>query len=117
MRNTNNPKDFHDLIENFKNKLRERGYTLPEVNKFTQSVDHSIRKSLLMKHNNKSTKQVPLVFLTTFNPRGKGLNKILHKHWNIIEKDKNIAHLFPKKPIIAFRREKNIGEMITKAKI
>ena len=117
IRNTNNPNDFSEIIENFKSRLLQRGYTASEVNQYTQSVDHTTRKSLLVNHNNKSNKQVPLAFVTTFNPRIIGIKNILLKHWNIIENDKKNAHLFPNKPIVVYKRNRNIGEIITKSKI
>ena len=59
----------------------------------------------------------PLVFATKFNPTFTGLGKIIRKHWHLIEKNETAKLLFPRPPIIAFRKHSNLKEGLTSSKL
>jgi len=50
------------------------------------------------------------VLVLTFHPKLQGIQKIIHKHWNIIENNHTLREIFPDRPLIAFRRNKTLGD-------
>ena len=57
-------------------------------------------------------KKVPLV--VTYNPANPKLKEILEKHWNILRLSRNRDRL-PDKPLIAYRRNKNLTDHLVRA--
>ena len=56
-----------------------------------------------------------MVFLQ-FNPVVKKLKTKLNKHWELLLENKECAETYIQKPIIAFRRNKHLKEILAKAK-
>ncbi|CAG2193463.1 unnamed protein product [Mytilus edulis] len=59
----------------------------------------------------------PLVLATKFNPLLKQLGRRIRKHWQLIENDITAKNLFPRPPMIAYRKHKNVKEYLTSAKL
>ena len=59
----------------------------------------------------------PLVLATKFNPSFNGLNKAIKKHWHLIEQNDSTKTMFPKPPIIAYKRHKNLKDLLTSSKL
>ena len=62
-------------------------------------------------------KQIPLVFTTVYNPHVAGFKRALSKHWDIINDSKHLKAVFPNKPILAFRRNKNLKDTLVRARL
>ena len=45
------------------------------------------------------------------------INKVIRKHWNILEINESLKEIFNCQPITAFRRNKNLKELIGSNKI
>ncbi len=58
-------------------------------------------------------KRIPLIL--TFNAANPNLNKIINKHWHLAENCTN-KDAFPEKPIIAYRRSKNLSDKLVWAR-
>ncbi len=54
-------------------------------------------------------KRIPLIL--TFNTASHNLNKIINKHWHLVENCTN-KDTFPEKPIIAYKRNKNQSDKL-----
>ena len=65
------------------------------------------------------TPKAPLVFTTTYNPfMGKGhFKNILLRHRPIIQSNPTLAKIFPKPPLVAFKKAQNIREKLIRAKL
>ena len=50
--------------------------------------------------------------LYTYNRTLPPISKILRKHWNILQLDKNLQNLFEEPPVIAYRRCRNLRDLI-----
>ena len=58
------------------------------------------------------------VFVVTYNPRLPSIPAIQHKHLiAMVSADQYMTEVFPEPPLTAFRRQKNIGEYLTRAKV
>ena len=117
IKNNNNEDTFEDKKNFFKEKLLARGYSEAELDKASSSVSFEDRQTYIQEKP--KTTEVPLVFKTKYNPHyaGKHLKKALHKHWNIIAKNRKLRMIFPKPPIIAYSRSENLRDSLVKAKL
>ena len=53
-----------------------------------------------------------------YDPRLPSIPAIVNRHYrSMVSNDNHLAEVFPKPPLVAFRRPKNIREMIIKAKV
>ena len=52
-----------------------------------------------------------------FNPRLKRIKKSILKYWNLLKFNETCKTIFQQKPIVAYRKHKNLGEILTCAKI
>ena len=56
------------------------------------------------------------ILITQFHPQNPNLQKIVDKHWNIIQYSRDCSELFKEKPIIGFRKLLNLRDKLTNAK-
>jgi hypothetical protein len=79
-------------------------------------VNKTIKSDLIEKGLIKSN---PLVMVTTYTPHliTYDLKSILIKHWDKIKQNPNLNTLFPNAPILAYKRAKNIGDMVVNSKL
>ena len=112
IRNTSNQREAGELIEAFKIRLQKRGYKLSEINEIIQQTAHLNRIDLLK--DKKVIKRKATVMVTKFNPAIKQLKRILLKHWHILKQNKRCSEIFKSEPIIAYSRNKNLQELLTK---
>ena len=57
------------------------------------------------------------MFVVTFDPRLPRLSTILNKHWQTMVQDPHLKEVFPKPPLVSYRRQKNIRETLIRAKV
>jgi len=113
---------FIEKVNFFTNKLVERGYDRPTVNEITNKVKFVDRNNHLNASKEgtiKNKKNIPLVLVTTYTPYTKthDLKSALLKHWGIIQQNSTLNALFPNSPILAFKRAKNLADMLVKSKL
>ena len=62
---------------------------------------------------------IPLVFITTNTPyiRREELRAKIVKHWHKIEKHCELSKLFPKSPIMAYKRAQNLADTVISSKL
>ena len=94
--------------EELKERFIEHGYHADEV-------EEQIQKTSSIKPGNLSgTKKTPkrIPFVVTYNRTLPPINKILTKHWSTLQLDKNLKSLFEEPPAIAYRRCRNLRDLI-----
>ena len=117
IRCTNNQRDINTQIDILCSHLRKRGYDNKELDKIITSAKTINRKTTLQYKRKVKNKKPPLVLSTKFNPCFKQLGRIIRKHWHIIEKDETAKKLFPKPPIIAYKKHQSLKDVLTSAKL
>ena len=93
--------DFNETVENFSNKLLERGYTTAEIAQAKGKVSHTNRSQLVHKQPTpQPTKGTPTFFSTTYNPavNHRDLRRALNKHWPHIQSKDTLRKIFPNPP-------------------
>ncbi|CAG2224259.1 unnamed protein product [Mytilus edulis] len=109
-------------IENKINQLHLKGYVDDTTRNYLNSnkekqtaLDRS--RASTLKYRNKSRENIPLCFITKYNPMVKQLGKTIRKHWHIIEKDETAKQLFQRPPIIAYKKQNSLKDMLTSSKL
>ena len=90
IRHLRNTSDLEILVSNlsqFKCHLMKRGYKETEIDPIIQNTLSLNRTTMLNHKKNTNKSDIPLVMVTKFDPRIKGLKRKLLKHWKAISKD------------------------------
>ena len=111
MRNTSNADVFQEILNDFKTKLRKRGYSDYEINQNIQVVLDNYDRATLLSDVNKSKQQgIPLVFVIKYNSGIRKIKQKLLKYWHILQKEKDTFSVLP---IVSYKRNQNLGDMLT----
>ena len=117
MRNNNNFADFDYNVSTFTDMLKLRGYKEYEINKYVNCIQYTDRPNKLKRKQKIAVKQLPPIFITSYNHTLSKLNSIFYKHWSLISDDKVCNKILPMKPIIGFRKGLSIGDILTNSKL
>ena len=102
-----------ELAEHLKKRRYKEKLILREVNKAKQVPrDQALKPSVL---KSKCTQGIP--FVVTYNPASPNLNKIISKHFPILQSSNRCREVFSEKPFIAYRRSRNLRDFLVKAKV
>jgi hypothetical protein len=93
-----------------------RGYKTDTIdNAFGNATQHT-QKQLLYNDKANKNKTRP-TFRVPFNTNTTHIGQILKKHWHLIESDPTLKILWPNIPMVAYKRNKNIKEMLVSSKL
>ena len=99
-----------EQLTNLSGNLLKRGHSISDINNEFQKVTQLTQNDLLFKeHPNETTNNI-LPFVITYDETNKLIGPILKKHWNIITEEQSLQNLWPKQPILALRRNKNLHD-------
>jgi hypothetical protein len=107
--------DLQHALENIKKNFVNRGYKPQNIDDQFARINDVNRKELLeYKVKNNENK---LKFITTFNRNLPKLREAIGKNWDILQTNEKQAELFKEKPIIAFKRNRNLKDILGGAKL
>ena len=113
---TNSVKENFDKHKrDFKQRLCNRGYPTALGHKILTEVQFSDRTEALRNKTKKAKEILP--FVTTYNPATPNLKKILMKRWHIIQQQPKLTHIFNQPPIVSYRKEKSLKDILVHAKL
>ena len=115
LRTNSSAKSFYENIYNFKKRLRARGYPHNLIEKITSEVKFTERKSALQKSNEVRKKILP--FVTTYHPALQNLKNILMSQWHWIQDQLLPREIYNEPPIISYKREKSLADILVGAKL
>ena len=110
------PEDRDKRLAELKSMLLERDYKPGIIDAAIEKAKSIPRSEALKKVENKKEKKRP-VFVITHDPRLPSITNIVHKHWRTMSKDPYLKQVFSEPPLIAYKRPKNIKELIIRAKV
>ena len=113
----NNINDFIEKRDSFIEKLLMRNYCKDEIySTTTSSIKHTESHNHLTKKLRVS--KPPLVFKLTYTPHIKTmhLKQALTQHWHLIAQHQHLSQLFPNKPLIAYKRAKNLKDLLVRSR-
>ena len=95
----------------------EQGYDQKLVDEQLEKVDKLVRDDLLQEKDQEQQdpKRIPLIL--TYSRFLPNLTAVGRKNWNILQTNKNLRELFQEHPITAFKRNKNLKEIIRSTRI
>ena len=109
------PQDYTKRVSELKENLLSRNYSEKVIdNAFTRldliSREEALKK--VVKPENKSP-----VFAITYDSRLKSVPQIMTKHFKVASENWKFQKTFKNKPIVAYRRQKTIGDYLVSAKL
>ena len=96
-------------------RLCNRSCPTTFVHKILTEVQFSYRTKTLYDKTKKAKEILP--FVTTYNPVTPNLKKTLMKHWHIIQQQRRLAHISNQPPIVSYRKEKSLKDILVRAKL
>ena len=115
LRLCNNRQDFYEKVNSFKENLIRRNYSDNYVSNIVSEINFEERISHLSPKPKDSSP--PLVFKFMYSPhiKTKDLKRCLLKHWHYITEHPTLKNLFPKPPLIAYKRATNLSDSLIRA--
>ena len=102
--------EFDKNMLHLKEKFLERGYKEDTLNSQMATVKDLNRNDVLKKQETKNTNKIPL--LLTYNRTLPNMKAIVEQYWNILQINTDLQPVFQTKPMIAYKRNKNLKEII-----
>ena len=103
--------EFKNACENLKERLMKRGYREETIVSMIEKAALMDRNDLL-EHKEKTENTSKIPFVTTYNKTLPNIKPTLEKHWDKLEINERIKSKFTEKPIIAYRRNKSVRDII-----
>ena len=105
---TNN--EFQDSCDKLRIKLIERGYKQQEINEGIERTKTLDRKKLLQEKAKKQSNRIPLVL--TYNRTLPNVKRAISNNWNLLHINQEFKDVFQEPPILAFRRNRNLYDLL-----
>ena len=105
-----NKDDLDRSLVTLRNNFINRGYPQDKVDKDIEKARSIERQELLQKTNKK--REGKLCFCATYNKNLPNVRGIINDNWHLLHVNKEISTTFKSTPILAFRRNKNLKQII-----
>jgi hypothetical protein len=100
-----------ELTRHFVSRGHDVDHTLEAVERARNT-----ERNEALRYKTKAT-PVRVPFVTTYHPDLPQIATILHKHWHFIETNPYLNSLFPEHPVVAFRRPRNLRDILVNATV
>lgn len=107
--------DFLELAEKLKNDLVNRGHNSDKVSSEISRAGNMNRDLLLTYKPKVETNRTPLI--VTYNKRLPNLKKIIDDTWNTLQINETEKEKFKEKPLVCFRRNRNLRDILGQTRI
>ena len=108
--------DYGSATTALKEQFKARGYKDTLIDEAIQRASEMDRK-VLLQPKTKDKKKTPLTLVTTYNKSLPNLKHIIESNWNVLRINRSISSKFEQKPLIAYRRNPNLHQLIGGHKI
>ena len=104
-------------LEELKNMLLSRNYKKSIINAAIEKAK-SIPRSEAIKKVIRKQDPDRVVFVVQYDPRLPSISNVLHKHYRtMIANDPSLKEVFPKPPMVAYKRPPTIGDKLIRSKV
>jgi hypothetical protein len=93
-------------------KLMDRGYTDEEITSQINRAKGNRREDLLQYKSVEQTTSQRIPFVVTYYPDLPNLKAAVEKHWPILNINQKMKETFSQKPIMAYRKNQNLGDIL-----
>ena len=98
--------------------LLERGYNEQIINAAIEKAKLIPRERALKRSKKKSNASKKPILATKYDPRLPALPKTIAKHWRSMKsQDEYLAQVFKEPPLTAFKKQKNLRDLLIRAKV
>ena len=116
LRTNSSKTTFEECLANYKRRLEARGYPKKYTERSLSEVTFDSRQSALNSKNKKTAVKL-LPFVTSYHPAVEKLKQIVMENWSLIENQPLLNTIFKKPPIISYKRNKSLKDMLVSAKL
>ena len=117
LRLCSNKDNFESNLEDLRQNLLLRSYKPKIIQEAFDRVSKIERKDAL-KRVSKTEKENITTFITNYHPTMPSISNIVKKHWTVLTDDyPEMKNCFPKPSTIAYKRHKNIKDLLIRAKL
>lgn len=106
------PDEFEESSKNLKTKMMNRGYTEDEVTSQINRAREKPREELLQYNTEERETSQRIPYVVTYYPDLPNLKTTIEKHWPILQINQKMKETFKRKPIMAYRRNRNLGDIL-----
>ena len=99
-------------LTRLRENLLRREYEVRDINNEFQKITNFTQSDLLFRKKHDKPNHNILPFIIPYDQTNKLIGPILRKHWKIIENDPLLHTIWPKPPILAFKRKQNLCERL-----
>ena len=107
--------DFTEQSKALTKRLFERGYNENEIKQRILKVFTIERAQLLNQEKQATSNRIPLIL--TYIRTLPDIKRAINKHWDILKINRDFDKVFAEHPIIAFRRNRNLQDILGKKRI
>ena len=102
--------EFEKACTQLTNNLKDRRYKNDEIKTQIDRVKLQPRDALLQYKEKTPLDRVPCV--VTYNPRLPNIKEAINKNWDLLKINPTLETVFEKKPVMAFKRNQNLKDLI-----
>ena len=102
--------EYEKHTENLKKQQIKKGYPETMVNEEIQKATNQDRTGLLNKEKTETGNHLTLC--VTYNKTLPNIKTIIEKHWHILNVNPELRKVLENKPLLAFRKNKNLRQLI-----
>ena len=104
-------------LKQLKTNLIFRGYPKSTIDREIQKISHYTQKDILMREKaDQQPQKRRLIFTFPHNIHINELKTILHRHWYLIQNDKELEQIWDGPPMVAVQRHKNLKDVLVHSK-
>lgn len=105
---------FEEQAAELCKRFRTKGFHNTILENSLQKARGLKREDLLVPKS-ASTRESRIVCTATFSPASQEIQKCILNHWNILQSDPQVGHLFVEPPLFAHKRARNVRDMVVRA--
>ena len=116
-RNCTKDADFEKHAEDMKRHYADRGYPDDIIQKAYEKARQRDHHDLIHGTPPPREKNSRIPRVLTYNPLNPNLMKLIKKNWHILHHSPDCKELFPDKPMLAYRRNRNLRDNLVRANL
>ncbi len=109
--------EYRKQRSELKQQLRRRGYSSKFIERQLAWVDTLDRNDLLQQRKGKKKKNERTPLIITYTNKLPNLHNIVRKNMTILHQSERMQRVFEQPPIIAYRRDRNLGDILVHGKL
>ena len=109
---------FDERIKELKRNLDRRGFKKDKISVQCEKTKAKDRKALLAQNKESAVNSDVVPLVLNFHPAFSGVREIVESLWPLLQVSDDTLQIFKdKKPLISFRRPRNLADNLVRSKI